>query len=119
VSPLVRSPVFPREVIADYLRHTVDSYQTTSNALIWDPGVATEFATLDDALLGRPQLLLFSNEDTTVGSDSLDRWREVLPRAEVMVIPGAHQLLLRDHFATLARWYGAGAAVVAAQPIRH
>ena len=37
VAPLVRSPVFPRAVIADYLRHTVDSYQKTSHALIWDP----------------------------------------------------------------------------------
>ncbi len=43
----------------------------------------------------------------------------MLPHAEVLVIPGAHQLLLRDHFATLARWYGAGAAVAAAEPVRH
>ena len=61
VSPLVRRPVFPRAVIADYLRHTVDSYQRTSNALIWDPTVAAEFATLDDDLRGRPQLLLYSD----------------------------------------------------------
>lgn len=119
VSPLVRSPVFPREVIADYLRHTVDSYQKTSNALIWDPSVADELATLDGALLGRPQLLLYSDEDTTIDGDNLERWRAVLPLAEVVVIPGAHQLLLRDHFATLARWYGAGAAAMAAEPIRH
>jgi pimeloyl-ACP methyl ester carboxylesterase len=119
VSPLVRSPVFPREVIADYLRHTVDSYQKTSNALIWDPSVADELATLDGALRGRPQLLLYSDEDTTIDGDNLERWRAVLPLAEVVVIPGAHQLLLRDHFATLARWYGAGAAAMAAEPIRH
>ncbi|HSP64563.1 MAG TPA: alpha/beta fold hydrolase [Candidatus Deferrimicrobium sp.] len=119
VSPLVRSPVFPREVVADYLRHTVASYQGTSKALIWDPSVADEFATLDDALRGRPQLLLFSGEDTTIGGDNLDRWRAVLPRAEVLVMPGAHQLLLRDHFATLARWYGAAVALAAAEPIRH
>ena len=105
VSPVVRSPVFPRAVIADYLRHTVDSYQRTSNALIWDPTVVDEFATLDDALGERPQLLLYSGEDTTIGPDNLDRWRGVLPRAEVVVMAGAHQLLLRDHFATLAGWY--------------
>ncbi|MDQ6856325.1 MAG: alpha/beta hydrolase, partial [Candidatus Dormibacteraeota bacterium] len=86
VSPLVRSPVFPREVIADYLRHTVDSYQKTSNALIWDPSVAEEFATLDDALRGRPQLLLYSDEDTTIAGDNLQRWRAVLPHAEVVVM---------------------------------
>jgi pimeloyl-ACP methyl ester carboxylesterase len=119
VSPLVRSPVFPREVIADYLRHTVDSYQKTSNALIWDPSVAEELATVDDALRGRPQVLLYSDEDTTIGADSIERWRAALPRAEVLLMPGAHQLLLRDHFATLARWYGAGAAVAAAEPVRN
>jgi pimeloyl-ACP methyl ester carboxylesterase len=103
VSPLVRSPVFPREVIADYLRHTVDSYQKTSDALLWDPSVGEELVALDGALRDRPQLLLYSDEDTTVAADSLERWREVL---------------LRDHFATLARWYGAGAAATPEQ-IRH
>jgi pimeloyl-ACP methyl ester carboxylesterase len=109
VSPVVRSPVFPRAVIADYLRHTLDSYQRTSHALIWDPSVADEFVTLDRVLSGRPQLLLYSDEDTTIGADNLERWRAVLPHAEVVVIPGAHQLLLRDHFATLADWYQARA----------
>lgn len=107
VSPVVRSPVFPRAVIADYLRHTVESYRGTSNALIWDPGVAEELASLDEALRGRPQLLLYSREDTTIAADNLGRWQALLPHAEVLVMPGAHQLLLRDHFATLARWYGA------------
>ncbi len=114
ISPLVRSAVFPREVIADYLRHTVDSYQMTSNALIWDPTVGEELAGLDSALRARPQLLLYSAEDTTVGADSLERWREVLPHAEVQLIPGAHQLLLRDHFATLASWYAPGRAALRA-----
>jgi pimeloyl-ACP methyl ester carboxylesterase len=116
VSPVVRSPVFPRAVIADYLRHTLQSYQETSNALIWDPSVADELATLDDSLGGRPELLLYSDEDTTIGSDNLDRWRAVLPHAEVLVMPGAHQLLLRDHFVTLARWYRAR-AVAAPEPV--
>ncbi len=105
VAPVVRSPVFPRAVIADYLRHTVDSYQKTSHALIWDPTVAEELATLDEQLRGHPQLLLYSDEDTTIGPDNLARWQEALPHAEVVVMPGAHQLLLRDHFATLAHWY--------------
>ena len=43
----------------------------------------------------------------------------VCPTPRCVVIPGAHQLLLRDHFATLARWYGAGAAVAAAEPVRN
>ncbi len=117
VSPVVRSPVFPRAVIADYLRHTVGSYRGTSDALIWDPSVAEELATLDEALAGSPQLLLYSSEDTTIGPDSLDRWQAVLPHAEVVLMPGAHQLLLRDHFATLAGWYGAR-PVEAPEPVR-
>jgi pimeloyl-ACP methyl ester carboxylesterase len=69
--------------------------------------VADELSGLDAALADHPQLLLFSDEDTTIAPDSCERWRAVLPRAEVLVIPGAHQLLLRDHFARLAGWYGA------------
>jgi pimeloyl-ACP methyl ester carboxylesterase len=106
LSPLVRSPTFPRAVIADYLRHTVDSYQKTSHALIWDPAVADALGGLDSALSDRPVLLLYSDEDTTIARDSLERWRMLLPHAEVVVAPGAHQLLLRDHFATLAGWFG-------------
>jgi len=105
LSPLVRSATFPRAVVADYLRHTVDSYQKTSHALLWDPTAAADVLGLDDALRGRPQMLLYSNEDTTIAGDSLDRWRAVLPAAAVVVIPGAHQLLLRDHFASLAGWF--------------
>jgi pimeloyl-ACP methyl ester carboxylesterase len=105
LSPLVRSATYPRAVIADYLRHTPASYGHTSNALIWDLGTAAALAGLDAALTGRPQLLLYSDEDTTIAADSGERWRTVLPDAEMMVIPGAHQLLLRDHFATLAGWY--------------
>lgn len=105
ISPLVRSATFPQAVIADYLRHTLDSYHLTSNALIWDPTVADELAGLAAALGSSPQLLLYSADDTTIAPDNLQRWRNLLPRATVEVIPGAHQLLLRDHFRTLARWY--------------
>lgn len=111
VAPLVRSSTFPRAVVADYLRHTVESYSETSNALIWDPALATELSRLGACMTGRPQLLLFSDEDRTIGEDDLGRWRAVLPDAEVRVMAGAHQLLLRDHFASLAEWYPIDAAV--------
>ena len=110
VSPLVRSRTFPRAVVADYLRHTVDSYERTSHALIWDPTAADELAALralDDTV---PELLLFSDEDHTIAPDSLERWRAVLPKSEVVLIPGAHQLLLRGGFATLAGWVRGRAA---------
>ncbi|HWF57841.1 MAG TPA: alpha/beta fold hydrolase [Candidatus Dormibacteraeota bacterium] len=107
LSPLVRSATYPRAVVADYLRHTADSYRQTSNALIWDPAAATALAGLDMALSGRPQLLLFSDEDTTIDAGSRERWRTALPGAEVVLMAGAHQLLLPDGFATLAAWYQA------------
>ncbi len=110
ISPLVRSATFPQAVIADYLRHTVDSYHMTSNALIWDPTVADELAGLSAALGPSPQLLLYSDEDTTIAPDNLPRWRTLLPAATVEIIPGAHQLLLRDHFRTLACWYASQGA---------
>ena len=116
LSPLVRSATFPRAVIADYLRHTVDSYQKTSHALLWDPAAADDLNGLDESLRDRPQLLLYSNEDTTIAGDSLERWHAVLPTAEVVLIPGAHQLLLRDHFATLAAWFEGRAAVPEGHP---
>jgi pimeloyl-ACP methyl ester carboxylesterase len=109
LSPLVRSPTFPRAVIADYMRHTIDSYRITSRALIWDPAVAEAFAGLAASLIGRPQLLLYSDQDTTIAADSLERWRAVLPDAATMIVPGAHQLLLHDHFAAFAGWYQAQA----------
>ena len=105
VSPLVRSATYPRAVIADYLRHTADSYQQSSQALIWNPAVAEELGGLNEALGPRRHLLLYSSDDTTIAGDSLDRWHAALPRAEVLIVPGAHQLLLRDHFSTLAEWY--------------
>jgi pimeloyl-ACP methyl ester carboxylesterase len=116
LSPLVRSATFPRAVIADYLRHTVDSYQKTSHALLWDPTAAADLLGLDDALRGRPQMFLYSNEDTTIAGDSLERWRAVLPDAAVVIVPGAHQLLLRDHFATLAGWFEARVTTPGAVP---
>lgn len=117
VSPVVRSATFPRAVVADYLRHTVDSYQKTSHAFLWDPSAAAELDGLDAALRGRSQVLLYSGEDTTIAGDSLERWRAVLPMAEVILIPGAHQLLLRDHFTTLATWLEGRAAVPGAAPV--
>lgn len=105
VSPVVRSATFPRAVIADYFRHTIDSYQRTSDALLWDPRLGDELSALAANLRGRPQLLLYSDEDRTIGPDNLGRWRVVLPQAEVRIVVGAHQLLLRDRFATLVGWY--------------
>jgi pimeloyl-ACP methyl ester carboxylesterase len=112
LSPLVRSKTFPRAVIADYLRHTLTSYERTSHSLIWDVRVRDELEPLRAA--DRKELLFYSDEDRTIAADSLQLWRSVLPRAEVMVAPGGHQLLLRGGFAGLAQWFSGPAARAAA-----
>ena len=111
VAPLVRSGTFPRAVVADYLRHTIESYDRTSQALIWDTALAAEIRELGTH--PRPTLLLFSEEDSTIHRDSLELWHAALPAAEVRRVPGGHQLLLRGEFATLAAWFAPQRAVVA------
>jgi len=108
VAPLVRSRTFPRAVIADHLRHTLESYDRTSHHLLWDPTLAAEVRTL--GAQPRPTFLLYSDEDTTIHRDSLGLWRDALPAADARVVPGGHQLLLRGGFAVLAQWFGADAA---------
>lgn len=108
LSPLVHSSTFTRAIVADYLRHTPASYRLTSASLIWDVSVVDELAPLPT--LDARGLLLFSDEDRTIRPDSLERWRRLLPQAQVDVVPGAHQVLLRGGFARLARW------IAAAQP---
>jgi pimeloyl-ACP methyl ester carboxylesterase len=108
VSPLVRSKTFPRAVVADYLRHTLTSYEATSHSLIWDVSVVEELQALRAA--DRPELLLYSDEDRTIAPDSLQRWRGALPGAEVRTTPGGHQLLLRGGFASLAQWFSGQSA---------
>jgi pimeloyl-ACP methyl ester carboxylesterase len=109
VSPLVRSQTYPRAVVADYLRHTHDSYQRTSHSLIWDVGVIDEL----EGLRSRdnlPELLLYSDEDRTIAPDSLQRWQQALPTAQVVLVPGGHQLLLMGGFSDLAKWLARPAA---------
>ncbi|MHB8718941.1 MAG: alpha/beta fold hydrolase [Candidatus Dormibacteria bacterium] len=115
LAPLVRSATFPREVVADYLRHTLESYTRTSQHILWDGALAAEVRSLSSA--PPPALLLFSGADTTIHPDSLAQWRGALPTAVVEVVPGGHQLLLRGGFARLAAWVTAGAGTVLPPPV--
>ena len=102
ISHLVRSRAYPHNVIADYLKHTPQSYWGTAMSVIWSGDAANELEPLR-AFAGRA-LLLFSDEDRTIAPDSAERWAAVLPAAERRTAPGGHQLLLRTHFAPLAEW---------------
>lgn len=102
LSFFIRTRAYPHPVIADFLRNTPQSYWGTATSLIWSDGAATELEPL--RAFARPALLLFSDDDRTVSATSRSAWTALLPAAERVSAPGGHQLLLRTHFASLARW---------------
>jgi pimeloyl-ACP methyl ester carboxylesterase len=98
----VRSRVFPRAVIADYMRHTLPSYWGTAQAVLWDPSTEAELGGLKR--LASPVLILSADDDRVVDAGDRDRWAALMPHAERVTVIGGHQLLLRTHFAALAAW---------------
>ncbi|HET9050625.1 MAG TPA: alpha/beta fold hydrolase [Candidatus Dormibacteraeota bacterium] len=99
----VRSRVFPRPVIVDYIRSTPRSYWQTASNILWDDAAARDLEPLR-RLRDRPVLLLSAVDDRRVPAADTDRWSELLPSADRVVTSGGHQLLLRTHFETLAAW---------------
>jgi pimeloyl-ACP methyl ester carboxylesterase len=98
-----RSSVYPRAVVADYMRHTRASYWRTAHVLLWDPAVVDEVAPL--LHLNQRRLLLYARDDRQVGLSSMQSWAALLPGACTEVLDsGRHQLLLASRFVPLARW---------------
>ncbi|MBV8528180.1 MAG: hypothetical protein JOZ75_07685, partial [Candidatus Dormibacteraeota bacterium] len=93
---------YPHAVIADYLRHTPQSYWATATSLIWSSDAADALDPL--GAYSEPALLLFSSEDRTISRESAAKWAALLPSAERRDSAGGHQLLLHTHFAPLADW---------------
>lgn len=102
ISFFVRIREYPHAVVADYLKHTPQSYWATAISVIWSSDSAEELETL--RAFARPALLLFSDEDRTIARDSEAKWAALLPSAERGTSTGGHQLLLRAHFRPLADW---------------
>ena len=102
ISFFVRLRAYPHAVIADYLKHTPQSYWETATSLIWSGDTAKALESV--GTVRRPTLLLFSDEDRTVSHESAAKWAALLPTADRLSAPGGHQLLLRTHFAPLADW---------------
>lgn len=97
-----RSKVYPRAVVVDYLKNTPQSYWESAASLIWSGDAATELQPLRS--YSNAALLLTSDTDRAVWPESTAHWAALLPAAERTTAPGGHQLLLRTHFAPLARW---------------
>ena len=102
ISFFVRLRAYPHVVIADYLKHTPQSYWETATSVIWSGDTAKALESL--GAFTRPTLLLFSDDDRTVSRESAAKWAALLPAADRLSSPGGHQLLLRTHFAPLADW---------------
>lgn len=94
---------YPRAVIADYARHTRDSYRRTMQHLVWDAEIETELQGLRH-LGPRPGLVLTGSHDRRVGPECADRWMTLLPHAQRVTVPYGHQLLLSTRFRPLVDW---------------
>jgi abhydrolase domain-containing protein 6 len=100
---LYRSRVYPRAVIADYPRHTRESYWKSGYALLWDPSVVDEVASLRAA--DQRRLLIYARDDRQVSLSAMQAWAAILPgSSEEVLDSGGHQLLLASHFHPLAEW---------------
>lgn len=99
----VRSRVFPRPVIVDYMLSTPRSYWQTASNVLWDAAAAAELEPLR-RLGDVPELLLNASDDRRVPLSDADRWVGLMPRADRVVTTGGHQLLLRSRFRDLAGW---------------
>jgi pimeloyl-ACP methyl ester carboxylesterase len=100
----VRSRVFPRRVIVDYMRNTPQSYWSTARNILWNPATEPELEPL--ARFAGPALIVAARDDRNVPLDNAARWGERLPFARQQITTGGHQLLLRTHFRDLALWLG-------------
>lgn len=97
-----RSRVYPHAVVVDFMKNTRQSYWETAASVIWNGDAATELQPLRS--YSNAALLLTSDADRTVAPESTAHWAALMPAAERATAPGGHQLLLRTHFAPLARW---------------
>lgn len=97
--PLLRSASIPREVIADYMRHTISSYVGSLRE-----GILSRDITPLLCPLGVPILLLYGARDHEVGGSGAAAYREAFGTGRVEVVDGDHQLLLEVAFAPLLRW---------------
>lgn len=94
---------FPAGVSLDYGRQRFAPRVRTLWWTLHDPDSVRDLAALRD--LDAPSLLAFARGDRSVPPENLDRWADVLPRADrVLLDEGDHQFLLRDGLAPVVAW---------------
>jgi len=95
---------YPPGLVMDFGRQRLESRTRTMRAVLWEPGVRDELEGLRRLAQARV-LLAAARDDRTVPLLDLDRWAELFPRAERLVLAsGGHQFPLRTDHADLAAW---------------
>lgn len=109
VWPLVGLPIglargYPAGLVLDYGRQRLEGRTGTTASVLWDPRVLEELEALRE--LGHLRVLVAgARDDRTVSVADVDRWAELIPGAERLVLPeGGHQFPLRTGHGDLAAW---------------
>jgi len=88
----------------DFGRQRLESRTRTMPAVLWEPGVRDALEGLRRLAQARV-LLAAARDDRTVPLLDLDRWAELFPWAERLVLAsGGHRFPLRTDHADLAAW---------------
>ncbi|MHB8719067.1 MAG: alpha/beta fold hydrolase [Candidatus Dormibacteria bacterium] len=99
VVPLLHSSSVPREVMSDYMRHTIRSYVGSLHSVLLGPDITPLLHPLEI-----PMLLVYGSEDREATLESADRYQQALGGGNLLVINGGHQLLLATGFSPLSSW---------------
>ena len=108
--PLVAVPVgvargYPAAVARDYGRQRLHSRTRTMVSALYDPTVCAELEDVRDLPARVPTLLVHARDDRTVPLSDQERWAELLPHADRVVLDeGGHQFPLRTDFRALGGW---------------
>lgn len=96
---------FPAGVVSDYGRQSIGARADTMWTLLGDLAVIDELSEVTRLPPAVRTLLLTAADDRHIGEAALARWRQLLPSAQVTILPtGGHQFLLRNGFAPLSEW---------------
>lgn len=94
---------YPGALVSDYGRQSVIARADTMWTTLADLRVIEALAPLQGMTVR--SMLMSARDDRYVTLHDLDRWKRLLPGAELKVVPsGGHQFLLRGGFVSLANW---------------
>jgi pimeloyl-ACP methyl ester carboxylesterase len=96
------SKVFPRAVIADYMRHSVRSALGTARGVLFGAEAANMVARAAD--VRGPRLLLYGRRDRQIAANEASTYQAALGASDLRWNDGGHHLLLTSHYRPLIQW---------------